>query len=156
MNEVKSGLFLAVLILTCVYASPAQVSIRTSILEEVNKARQAGCKCGENYMPPVPPLVWDERLEKAASRHANDMYHHHQFNHTGSDGSSLEERISKTGYKWELIGENIATGYTNSTDVVTGWKGSPGHCKTMMNAGFQEMGAARKGSYWVMDLGSRN
>lgn len=134
-------------------ASAQEEDNKTVILEEVNRLRKEGCTCGDEIMPPVDPLTWNDQLEKAAIKHANDMFNSDILNHTGSDGSSLSERVENEGYRWTLIGENISWGYESVSDAVNGWKGSPGHCKNMMNGSFREMGAAGKGTYWVLDLG---
>jgi uncharacterized protein YkwD len=156
MNKVRSGLFLVFLIVIFTNQSQAQEYIRAAILEEVNKVRKAGCKCGEDYMPPVPPLTWSNNLETAAVRHAADMSDHSVFSHDGTDGSTLGDRISATGFQWHLIGENIAYGYSTVENAVQGWVNSPGHCSNMMEAGFNEMGAAKLGYYWVLDLGAND
>lgn len=153
MNKVKSGLFLAVLILTCGYASPAQVDIRKPMLEEVNKLRRSGCNCGQDTMPPVPDLVWNAKLEKSAGRHAKDMFENNLTGHIGSNGSSPGERITHEGYQWSGCGENVAYGYSSVKDVVDSWKISKGHCRNIMSADFRELGAAREGMYWVQDFG---
>jgi uncharacterized protein YkwD len=135
--------------------SHAQEDIKSAMLEEVNKIRAEGCKCGSDDKPPVHPLEWSEQLEKAASKHADDMLRNNYFSHTGSDKSVVDDRVENTGYQWTAIGENIAKGQKNAEDVVAGWKNSPGHCSNIMDAGFAEMGAAHKGSYWVLVFANR-
>jgi uncharacterized protein YkwD len=144
----------AVLILV-ILARPcaAQESIKDDILKEVNNVRVSGCMCGDQKMPPVDKLTWSDQLEKAAARHTKDMYDHDHLSHIGTDGSDLGDRISGTGYKWSMVGENISWGFTEVADVVNGWIGSPEHCKNMMSPAFKEMGAAKKDIYWVLDLG---
>jgi uncharacterized protein YkwD len=132
----------------------AQESIKDETLDEINKVRVSGCLCGDEEMPPVEKLAWSDRLEKAALRHARDMFDHDHFSHTGTDGSDLGDRISGAGYEWSMVGENIAWGHTEVIDAVEGWISSPEHCKNMMSEVFSEMGAARKGQYWVLDLGA--
>jgi uncharacterized protein YkwD len=152
------ALFLILYALFQIY-SPSfaqEENIKAEILEEVNRVRQAGCKCGEKEMPPVGELSWSDKLEKAAIRHAADIAEHEHFDHTGTDGSSLSDRVNAVGYKWSLIGENISWGYSSAEDVVEGWISSEGHCHNMMNPAFKEMGTARKGTYWVLDLGAGN
>ena len=127
--------------------------MRTDILEQVNKVRKEGCICGNEKMPPAGELTWNDKLERAAIGHVNDMFTNENLSHTGSDGSSLSDRAEKEGYRWFLIGENISWGYLTALEVVEGWKASPGHCMNMMNGKYTEMGAARKGTYWVLDLG---
>lgn len=43
---------------------------------------------------PLEPLQLNDCLNKAASRHTRDMIKSNIFGHTGSDGSSMSERIS--------------------------------------------------------------
>ena len=130
----------------------AQESIKAEIMDEINKARINGCMCGKEKMPPTGKLEWSGQLEKAAMKHAMDMYDHDNLDHIGTDGSDLGDRISATGYVWAMVGENISWGFTEAEDVVQGWIESSGHCKNMMNPTFTEMGAARKGEYWVLEL----
>lgn len=148
--------FFLFIFLSAIYINEgiAQESLESSMLEEVNKLRRFGCKCGEDFMPPVPALVWNRKLELAAGRHAKDMYVNDLSGHTGSNGSSPDDRILKAGYQWSMCGENVAYGFYSVKEVVNAWKGSPGHCRNMMDAGFREMGAAKKGTYWVQDFGT--
>jgi uncharacterized protein YkwD len=125
----------------------------TQMISLVNRLRSEGCQCGSNYMPPVAPLSWDGDLEQAALRHALDMQTNDFFDHTGSDGTSVSDRVSATGYQWQTVGENIAWGYRSIDAVFAGWKDSPGHCRNMMNANFREIGSARVGNYWVQAFG---
>ncbi|MCB0549798.1 MAG: CAP domain-containing protein [Phaeodactylibacter sp.] len=125
------------------------------MLMEVNALRERGCRCGSRWMPPVPPLSWNNQLARAALRHANDMNKNNFFDHRGSDGSAMSERISDTGYAWRAVAENIAWGHPDVAAVVQGWKNSPGHCENMMSGEYKEIGAARAGGYWVQDLGRR-
>lgn len=124
----------------------------TQLLSLVNQLRSEGCRCGSTNMPPVGPVSWNAELEEAALRHAYDMQDNDFFDHTGSDGSDVADRVSDTGYTWQTVGENIAWGYRNIQSVFSGWKDSPGHCRNMMNANFSQMGSARIGDYWVQDF----
>ncbi|GJM34463.1 MAG: hypothetical protein DHS20C18_34640 [Saprospiraceae bacterium] len=124
-----------------------------AFLDAVNAYRESGCTCGVRFMPPAAPLQWDDLLSNAAQRHANDMGNNGFFSHTGSDGSSSSTRVTDAGYNWQSVGENIAFGYSGIEAAVDAWINSEGHCRNIMNASFTEMGAARKGTYWVQDLG---
>lgn len=121
----------------------------SQMLSLVNQLRSEGCQCGTTYMPPVGSLSWNADLEQAAQRHAYDMRDNDFFDHTGSDGTSIANRVSDTGYSWQTVGENIAWGYPNIQSVFEGWKDSPGHCRNMMNANFTQMGSAEVDKYWV-------
>jgi len=119
----------------------------------VNSARARGCRCGGKYMPPAPPVTWNDRLAMAAQRHANDMAKHHFIGHRGSGGSKIGERASRAGYDWQSVGENIAWGDLTVKSTLRGWLDSPGHCLTLMHRGYKEMGVARKGKYYVQLFG---
>ncbi|PHN06371.1 CAP domain-containing protein [Flavilitoribacter nigricans] len=121
----------------------------SQMLSLVNELRSEGCRCGSKYMPPVAPLSWDADLERAALRHAYDMKSNDFFDHTGSDGTDVSDRVSDAGYSWQAVGENIAWGYRDIQSVFAGWRDSPGHCRNMMNGNFRQMGSARVGNYWV-------
>ena len=127
---------------------------KTVLLQLVNDARKKGCNCGNTYYAPVPPLTWNDVLEKAAYKHSNDMFRKKFLSHTGSDGSGSGERIISAGYNWKFYGENIAQGHKTEKEVVAGWLSSPGHCVNIMNKNYKEMGVAKVGDYWTQDFGS--
>lgn len=127
----------------------------TLLLTLVNNVRQTGCTCGTTVMPPVPPLTWNDLLEKAALGHSKDMNTNNYFSHTGLDGSSPGDRITRAGYTWKAYGENIALGYTAEQDVMNGWLQSEGHCKNIMSSRVKEMGVGRDGNYWTQVFGMR-
>ena len=130
-----------------------QASDNPEVLAAVNNLRAQGCRCGLKRMPAVPPLSWDNRLTIAAKRHAGDMAQNNFFDHNGSDGSNVSSRATDAGYNWRRIGENIAYNYPDAESVVKGWQESPSHCKNMMSADFNQMGAAYIDGYWVQVLG---
>ncbi len=126
---------------------------RADMLAAVNKLRATGCRCGGRQMPSVPPVRWNNQLEEAAIRHANDMSSHRHFDHVGTDNSEFDDRITATGYKWMEIGENIAFGYDLIPATIQGWLNSVEHCKQMMSPKVDELGAAKSGKYWVQEFG---
>ena len=128
-------------------------SFKAIMLSEVNELRRRGCRCGETQMPPVEALQWNQLLTRAAARHAEDMYSNDFFEHRGSDGTDSSDRVSEAGYRWRAVGENIAWGYDGVRTVVEGWRDSPGHCRNIMSPNFTEIGAARRGTYWVQTFG---
>lgn len=112
------------------------------ILALVNQARASGRTCGERWYPAVPPVAWNDRLGEAALAHSLDMAAQKYFAHRAKDGSLVGERTLRTGYRWRVVGENIAAGQTTPAEAVTGWLSSPGHCANIMHPGFTEMGGA--------------
>lgn len=130
----------------------AQGKLDTAVmLSLVNAARANDCICGDVKKEAAPELAWDDLLEKAAQKHADDMARKKFFSHTGSDKSTVSSRVDKVKFNWIIVGENIAMGNMNEETVVKGWLNSPGHCKNIMNPEFKYMGVALSsdGQYWV-------
>jgi uncharacterized protein YkwD len=123
---------------------PAQDAAAVSrlVLVLTNQARAHARTCGWRRFPPAPPLSLAPALARAARAHSQDMARHDFFSHTGSDGSTPGERVTRAGYRWKLVGENIASGVRTPREVVAGWLASPHHCANIMTAGFRQMGVA--------------
>lgn len=153
--------FLLLLLTAGVYSQmPGDRRFKKDFLENINRVRKKGCTCGVTYMPPAPPLIWNDQLEDAALAHARDMSNRHYFSHDSKDGRNVQDRIegagyNHNGYKSYVIGENIAQGQQSISEVMDGWFKSEGHCKNLMNAGFKEVGVAVYNTYWVQDFGGR-
>lgn len=144
---------LTIFLCSCDEEAKPKENLRTAMLEAVNQLRQEGCMCGDDLMPPVSSLTWNDTLTLAAQAHATDMHDNNYFSHISPDGSSPYDRAQGAGYSGTYIGENIAHGYTKVSQAVNAWKQSESHCKAMMDDGYRELGAAREGDYWVLVLG---
>jgi uncharacterized protein YkwD len=127
-------------------------NLNPDMIDLVNYYRQRGCNCGNRYMPPAPPLIWDNKIESAAMRHAKDMNLHTNYDHKGTDRSDPARRLDQAGYEWSAVAENIAWGYNDFKSVLVGWMKSPSHCKNIMSTKFTHFGAARYGDCWVQDF----
>jgi uncharacterized protein YkwD len=135
--------------------------ISARVLELVNQARAHSRKCGRQLYPKTAPLKFSPVLARAALAHAKDMSAHKFFDHRGSDRSMPADRVTRAGYTWVAVGENIAEGAADAETVVRGWLDSPGHCVNIMGAQYSEMGLAyftddaHKGDiYWVQVFGT--
>jgi uncharacterized protein YkwD len=135
--------------------------ISARVLELVNQARAHSRKCGGHTYPKTVPLRLSPVLARAALAHAKDMSAHKFFEHRGSDRSMPADRVTRAGYTWAAVGENIAEGAADAETVVRGWLDSPGHCVNIMGSQYREMGVAyfmdeaRKGDiYWVQVFGT--
>ncbi|WP_413113269.1 CAP domain-containing protein [Thaumasiovibrio sp. DFM-14] len=117
-------------------------SFAEQMLEAVNQARAVPQQCGDTIMPAVDPLSWDYDLESAAYAHSSDMANGDFMSHTGSDGSSMTDRVNRTGYAWQALGENVAAGQSSVERVMSSWMNSEGHCKNIMSEDFTQIGAA--------------
>ena len=131
------------------------------MLALVNQARAEARRCGDKAFGAAPALVWDDTLEKVAAQHASDMAAHDYFSHSGRDGTTPAQRVTRAGYHWRMTGENIAAGQLSPEAAVAGWIKSPGHCENLMNAAYTEMGvagavnpASKMGLYWAQEFGT--
>jgi uncharacterized protein YkwD len=122
----------------------------------VNEARSKARKCGRTQFEAAPPLTLSARLNQAALIHSQDMANRKFFEHVGSDGSKVGDRVTRVGYTWRTAGENIAIGAQTPEAVVHGWLTSPGHCANLMSPAFTEMGIgyavdpkSEAGIYWT-------
>lgn len=125
----------------------ASSSATATVVTLVNAERQkAGCA----------PLTVNAKLTSAAQAHSQDMADHRNMSHTGSDGSSPGDRITKAGYTWSSYGENVAYGYSTPQSVMDAWMSSPGHKANILDCNFKEIGVglAEPGDYWTQDFGS--
>jgi len=114
-----------------------------AVMARVNQWRASGANCdSQGVFGPAPALTWHNALAQAATGHSQDMSAHNFFSHTGSNGSTLSQRVDAAGYAWSALGENIAAGQTTINEVVDGWIASDGHCANIMNAGFVHIGVA--------------
>jgi uncharacterized protein YkwD len=112
------------------------------MLTQVNDARALARDCGTVTYPATAALSWHCTLESVAFAHSRDMGDYNFFSHTGSDGLTVADRVSNTGYDWSAVGENIAAGQPSVDSVMASWLGSPGHCANIMRATYTEFGAA--------------
>jgi len=136
-------------------------AISRRVLAMTNQARSHARRCGDTLYEAAPPLALNLALERAALAHSKDMAAHGYMDHTGRDGSSPADRITRTGYKWRMVGENLASGTLTPDETVAGWLQSPHHCANLMTARFTEMGiafavnpATDAGVYWTQTFGT--
>jgi len=164
MRKFTRTIFILLILLSGYTANCQQTvsspQFRREFLNAINRVRQQGCTCGTTYMPPAPPLVWNNQLEIAAIGHARDMATNDYFSHSSKDGRNVEDRVVLAGYTFKgyrsfAVGENIAEGQMSIAEVMQGWFKSPGHCKNLMNPAFKEVGVAETNTYWVQDFGGR-
>ncbi|MCO5248038.1 MAG: CAP domain-containing protein [Chitinophagales bacterium] len=128
---------------------------KADMLIAVNQLRKTGCQCGNEYMPSVSLLKWNEDLERVASNQANYLNDNQITSnvHIGKNGATLRERLDVVGYKLYYGAENVSYNNSSLLDVVKGWQQSPNHCRNMMGAVYKMMGAARAGDYWTQVFG---
>ena len=87
------------------------------------------------------PLRINEQLSLAAGDRIGDMFAKRYFAHVAPDGLQPFTWARQRGYRFRMIGENLAVGF-RGTSVVDGWMRSPGHRENILQRGFDEVGIA--------------
>ena len=106
-----------------------------AVLNEINATRAAN-GCG--------PVAANPQLTASAARHARDMLDNGVLEHTGSDGSSLVQRVADAGYApYAEVGEIVY--WTTDPGSAPGaavrwWMNSPDHRAIITDCGLTEAG----------------
>lgn len=119
-------------------------------IKEINKYRSEGAPCSSGGLS---PLKWNNELAKAAELHSEDMYQNDYFSHTGLNGSTFWQRVGKTDYQGQPMGENISMGQRSVEEAVRAWINSPGHCRNIMNDSANDVGYGSCNNYHTMITG---
>lgn len=103
----------------------------------------------------LPDLLWNERLEKAARSHSEDMANRNFFSHTNPDGLEPWDRIAATGYHMSACAENIAmmSMGVDAVLVMDGWINSSSHRTNLLNKDCDEFGIGVFGAYATQNFG---
>lgn len=100
-------------------------------------------------------LARSTQLTEAAQKQACDNARRNKISHTGSDGSKIGARISRTGYDWSDANENVGYGYKDPGAMLKGWMASDGHRRNILARGTQDIGVGMAigsdgNQYWAM------
>jgi uncharacterized protein YkwD len=107
--------------------SASQETMRTAVVCLINQQRTSRG---------LPALKTSQRLNRSAQEWTNAMVSSGGFDH----GDDFSARITAVGFRWSAAGENIATGFQTPSQVVTGWMGSPGHCRNILDPDYASVG----------------
>jgi len=93
-------------------------------------------------------------LNEIAEKKLDKMFEEGYFAHVSPDGVGVGDIAEEMGYKFLLIGDNLAKGnYRDDKDVVGDWMDSPGHRKNILDHRYREIGvAAKKGEFEDRDV----
>ncbi len=133
--------------------TPAQsataAQIETAIHQQINQVRQQDGLTG---------LKTNDRLAAVARRYSQQMAEQNFFSHTGSDGTTLVDRVRAGRISYYAVGENLFKG-TNIAQpapvAVDGWLNSPGHRKNILRPAFSETGVGvwkKNNTYYITQL----
>jgi hypothetical protein len=103
----------------------------SELLDATNKERASDSKSA---------LRLNTQLSSAAQAKAQDMASRNYWSHNTPDGSPPWTFIIDHGYQYQKAGENLAYGFTNSSDIVAGWMNSPTHRANVLDNDFVDVG----------------
>lgn len=108
----------------------------------------------------LPPYRFSSLLAASAERHSQDMAETGIIDHTGSDGSTVRQRVGDTGYGNWPTDEVVFGGMATVDDAWQFWTTDPHHRAVLLNSKLVEAGVSvDKGSrgtfYYTMDFGGR-
>ncbi len=146
--------------------APSQLTmhqIRTSVLCLVNRARER---------EGLQPLNYNLDLRTSATQHSVDMVTHDYFAHTGPRGSTVGQRVERSGYlgsfRSYVVGENIGGGVGrlgSPLGVWRAWMHSPTHRANILDPSFHDFGVGvargypnagtRDAATYTLDFGMR-
>ena len=131
------------------------------LLQEINAARAQPRQCGGQPFAAAGALGWNTTLAEVAANHTRSMANHNFFDHIDRDGRTPGDRAELAGYTYQQVGEAIAAARDTPRKVVDGWLASAGHCATLMNPDYRDLGAAYAtdpksdaGIYWTALFGA--
>jgi len=103
----------------------------------------------ERYKAGQLPLTTNQVLSSVAREKMLDLFARQYFAHESPSGDSVSDLAKKAGYKYIVVGENLAMGnFSSSKSVVDAWMNSPGHKRNILSESYTEIGiAAGKGLY---------
>ncbi len=101
------------------------------LLEETNKQR---------VMRGVEPLRLSSALSQAASQKSNYMFEKNYWAHFAPDGTTPWSFIKSAGYEYLYAGENLAKGFTDSSEVADAWMNSPTHRENLLSSKYRDIG----------------
>ena len=104
------------------------------------------------------PVERSPALDAAARAHVVDLTANGIYGHIGSNGSKPGERVTKAGYRWCTVAENLGEGtlYNSESKVITGWANSPSHYRNIIKPQISAFGMAQKGGIWVQVLAAKS
>lgn len=126
---------------------------QTEVLSIVNRIRRRAS---------LGTVIMNSTLTECARCHTYDQRDNlGHISHTGSDTSSLGDRVRRAGYHHSYANENVASGQRDADHVMTSLMNSPGHRQNILAGQPNEMGLYvaenRNGTkFWTQIFGKQS
>lgn len=126
-------------------------AIEFRTLDAVNALRQASG---------AQPVQMNAQLNAAAATHSRDMSVQNRPWDFGSDGSSPIDRVARTGYPGQFLGEAISESYESEVETLGAWMEDPATRRIILDPRATDLGFAwfqeENGKiWWTMVIGGR-
>ena len=121
--------------------TPAQASELTaqSIIAGINAERQK---------IELATLTENSLLDAAAAEKARAIIARQEFSHTVA-GKKFSAWIKETGYRYIIVGENLAIHFDDTEPLFNAWLASPAHKQNILHAEYTEVGIAILSGEWT-------
>lgn len=103
----------------------------------------------------VEDLTQGDVLNKSAKAKACDMRDRNYFAHTNPDGKDFWQTAEAENFRYSMVGENLAEGFSNDYQRVKAWMGSTTHRENILEPKFKDVGVGRCGIYVVTHFGEK-
>jgi uncharacterized protein YkwD len=98
------------------------------------------------------PLQWDENIAEIAHKHSKDMKENGYFAHESPKYGDLKTRLTNSGVRFQMAGENIAAEYVDGIAAVEAWLNSKSHRETLLNDEFTHLGVGVFERYYTQNF----
>jgi len=85
-------------------------------------------------------LTLNSKLNSSAQAKANDMVSKDYWAHNTPSGQEPWVFFDSAGYDYQKAGENLAYGFSTSSNTVVGWMNSPSHRANILDGAYTEVG----------------
>lgn len=88
----------------------------------------------------IHKLSYNQTLEDAATKKAQDMLNNQYFAHVSPAGITPWKWFGESGYRYRHAGENLAVHFHEAENVQAAWMASPSHRANIVAEKYQEIG----------------
>lgn len=124
-------------------SSADKAKIQYRMLDSINALRSASG---------AAPVQLNANLNAAAATHSRDMHVQNRPWHFGSDGSSPLNRVARSGYTGQMLGENISETYETELETLSAWMGQSDTREIILDRRATDIGFAwyqeKNGKLW--------
>lgn len=142
-HDVLTGYVVAAFLLVSInrYFAPSFNNI-LGVAKDISVTKLTEYTNEQRKLNNIKPLAYNKKLETAATEKAKNMFANNYWAHFGPHGETPWQFITKSGYRYDSAGENLAKNFLYSKNVVSAWMNSPTHRDNVLRKDFTEVGFA--------------